>query len=804
MDANGQRFYLALGGQPWLPDEPGTFDRQPKTLRLASRTEAASYPEQASDAEPALLRVPTPTDAFGGFALFDPAISAVRASGSVKHQSASGQDRPERLSEMPILYPALGAVTDVALGADGWVFIAANGQLLIHDLHRRGAPIPPVSLPGFDVWRLAAPDSGGVWALDRTGRKLARIPTAPQPSPLDPPIPPSDAFVPTPPGPPPPVLLPVDWDWLAPNEDPVAIACRPDGTAAVLVWSGAGPSARAGVRLIDSRRRLGELASLNPLGITRPFSLAWLDSDRFALLAPGVPEAIVYPFRTGVIDAVGDVFPLRDHDGGPFTRGPGVAPGYLSRTEPGHPDGPILWTRPLVALSLPAFTLAAQGRLAAPFDSGAAATPWHRLYVEAHLPQGTGFTLYASASESEDAPDPVANPEHWHPHVFGQVASSPPATPHAAWVRKPSEIPGHPGFDDEPPQRDHRGLFTVLLQRSNRPVRTLRGRFLHLRIQLHGSLRNTPCLLAVRAYAPRFSYQDKYLPALYRESIFGPEADIVQPGVPSTAPDFLGRFLAITEGVLTQIEDSVASSWLLTDPRTTPDPALDWLGSWIGIAFEPWYPAARRRALLEHAAELARRRGTFPGLRLALDLVSGGAVSRGRIVIIEDFRFRRTLQTVLGIRLDRDYDPLLGGPLITGNSKVGETLFLGEETSAHKFLALFGASIDLKQADQAVVQDFFASLAHRVTIVIHEQTSPDERAVIERVATLEAPAHVVVNVRVSDRDFLLGLASLLGVESYLRPEPPPEPVEINFSALGDGSRLLRPVSLDPRLELAPG
>jgi hypothetical protein len=148
--------------------------------------------------------------------------------------------------------------------------------------------------------------------------------------------------------------------------------------------------------------------------------------------------------------------------------------------------------------------------------------------------------------------------------------------PRAAWIPGGSEIPGHAGFSATPPQRDRNGVFTILLQRVNRPVRTLQGRFLHLRIVLRGNLRSTPCLHAVRAYGPRFSYQDKYLPALYRETLFGPEADAVTPGGPSTRPDFLGRFLANFEGVLTPLEDKVAHSWLLTDPTRTPDDALDW------------------------------------------------------------------------------------------------------------------------------------------------------------------------------------------------------------------------------------
>jgi phage tail-like protein len=516
------------------------------------------------------------------------------------------------------------------------------------------------------------------------------------------------------------------------------------------------------------------------------------------VLAPGVAEAVVYSWREGALTAAGDVYPLREHDGGPFLHGPAGSLEYPSRRPTAVLPNRIA-PRPLVAIALPALARHANGTLAAPLDSGTTDTAWHRLYVEAQIPLGTGFTLYAAATDS-DLPSAAPEPDDWQPHHFGAVPAGSRHEPRAAWMSAGSEIPGHAGFSNDTPQRDRSGHFTVLLQRSNRPVRTLRGRFLHLRVTLRGNLRATPCLHAVRAYGPRFSYQDKYLPALYRESLFGPDADRLSPDQPSTRPDFLGRFLANFEGILTPLEDKVAASWLLTDPQRTSEDAVEWLGSWIGVGFAPWYPVQHRRRHLQQAPELFRRRGTLRGLQLALDIATGNAVTAGRIVVVEDWWFRRTLQTVLGVKLDRDHDPLLGGSFTSGNSKVGNTLFLSEEGTEKKFLALFDASIRLKAADQATVDAFFASLAHRVTVLVHESAGPDEFALIERLCAAEAPAHVITRVRPASADFMVGLTALLSVDTYLRPHPVPPAVEVDTSALGDGSLLRRPPSLDPRLE----
>jgi phage tail-like protein len=783
MDANGQRFWLALGGTPWTPDVPGTLELLPEHLRLASQTVARTYPEIPADASALLERVPMTSDMFGTRAFVDADGVTVRATGAFSE--------PEAVAASPVLFTATDPVTDVALGNDGFIYAATGGRIRLQPLSDRFSPTT-IEATGFAAWRFASGPEGGGWTLDRVGKKIARLTGKLWPDPLAFNEPPPTAFLPVQENPTPPLLTVIPDGWLEASDDPVAIACSREGRLAVLIWT----AGDARVRLVDDSGQLGPTAILRQ--VQRPYSLAWLTDERLAVLAAGVPEAIVYSWREGELFPAGEIYPLRDHDGGPFLHSAQAIVEYPAKQPtPTLPDR--IAPRPLIALALPALAKSATGELAAPFDSGEIGTAWHRLYVEAHLPPGTSFTIHAAASDSnrpEDAPEAA----DFHPHHFGDVVPANRNEPRAAWVAQASEIPGQAGFSEDPPARDENGLFTILIQRANCPVRTLHGRFLYLRIELRGSLRTTPCLHALRAYGPRFSYQGKYLPALYRETLFGPEADVVLPGQPSTRPDFLGRFLANFEGILTPLEDRVAESWLVTDPQHTPDEAVEWLGSWIGVSFAPWFPAAQRRLQLRKAPELFQRRGTLRGLRLSLDIATGGGVQAGRVLVVEDFWFRRTLQTVLGVKLDRDFDPLLGGSFVSGNSKVGDTLFLSEEGAEKKFLALFDASIHLKSADQETVDAFFASLAHRVTVIVHETATPDELTLIERVCALEAPAHVVVRVRLASGDFMVGLTALLSVDTYLRPPPPPAPVEVDETTIGGGARLIRPPSLDPRLE----
>ena len=127
-------------------------------------------------------------------------------------------------------------------------------------------------------------------------------------------------------------------------------------------------------------------------------------------------------------------------------------------------------------------------------------------------------------------------------------------------IHSPTELAYAPTLLDEDPVEDIQGLFMVLVQRANKVVRNLTGRYLGVRIVLNGDGLNTPEIAGLRAYGSRFSYVQKYLPAVYHEAKFPPDADV---DGASTRRDFFERFVDLFEAQFTRIEDRIANAYLL-------------------------------------------------------------------------------------------------------------------------------------------------------------------------------------------------------------------------------------------------
>jgi len=790
MDANGHRFWLLAAAADFDPSPGGTVWAD-GCLRLAGEPRAIATTTPRSRALALAALPPVTVDGYGTWAWFDPEAGDEDEAGAIVASGAG--DGPATVLGVP----AGAAIGDLSVDQRGVLRIAgtvAAGQsgLTLADLRGRWRSPYFIETPGAvpdrvtEGWVLERA-TGRLWA--EAGEPIADLAVRAYSEHI---------FRPRPEYANPPRLEEVAPIGIAANERIADCAARPDGLLAVLV-------------LANPQRRAARIVFVSPAGDRRsvdipvrgyPGSIGWVSRSRLALLYPDLPRAAVFETGTGLPESLAVApsrYPLKSDAAHRLCRG-SVLPAQVTAYRAGRPRPP----RPLHPISLADYAATGRAGAAAIIDAGATGTVWHRLVVEGEFPPGTGATIHLSAADATGALDdaPAAA------HHFGEVGATADDEARGGWIEEPSEVPFHPGLLGTEPVEGRSGCFIALIQQPGRVSREIPGRFLKLSVTLHGRGQATPGIAAIRVYAARFSLVRHYLPP-----VFHPPADPALRAEAGAAhpSDFFERFVASFEGVLTRLEDKVAAAHLLTDPHAAPEAALEWLSGWIGLTMAPGLDTSRRRAMLANAMRLHRRRGTLGGLLLALDIASGGAVGRGGIVAFEDFRLRRVFATILGASLGAEFDPLLGGEVESGNSIVGSTLHLGDADEVGdtgrprlsaaqeaELAALFRAPTEKDTAD--AVRGFFARLAWRVTVLVHHQTDPDALRLIREVALQMTPAHIGLRVEQASKPLILGLYSLVGVDTYLRPRPGPGPVRLDRSLLGEKDFILRLPALDPRLE----
>jgi phage tail-like protein len=391
-----------------------------------------------------------------------------------------------------------------------------------------------------------------------------------------------------------------------------------------------------------------------------------------------------------------------------------------------------------------------------PLDGGVPGTHWHRILMEACLPPGTNLSVAARAFDG-------AVPE-------GEFLPQ----PAPVWLPTGSEIPFEAGHFS--PKEATEGLFEILLQRPDGPVRQLRGRHLELSLTLSSDGRRSPAIAAMRVYFPRNSWQEAYLPELFRQHAAPPEAT-----GPASGADVRERLLAAFEGMLTPLEDRIAGAEGWLSPAAAPPAQLARLAAMLGTTLAPG-PMERQRRHVALLGELQRTKGTMTGLALALDLATDGAVARSEVVPVEVYRLRRTMATLLGIDLDDRDHPLTLGTGQSGNSIIGDTLILAED-DARTFLALFAPGLAEATGDAEEVEAFFDAHAHRLAVVVHEAAQP-LRAAIEDALAENVPAGVVWDIVETDAPFVLGLSPLLGIDTLIETNPAWRRVVLDDTRLG--------------------
>jgi len=515
--------------------------------------------------------------------------------------------------------PAERRYTALAATEEGWLVAAfeeagATG-LSQFDLVGGGAPMDKY-WPAADPIRardLAPGCCGGLWLLDDSqrlfelDRTLGVVGLAPgtaetdlfQPEDGEPR---SHAAVPAPEG----GDLRI-WD---PDIDAIAIEALPGGAIALL-----------------SRSATGGTLFLLPVegGAPQAFPLDFVPHDmalgsvtlrdcasaqRLVVTGGSGNQAIGFRLEgegmTLELHATPEVFPMRRYNGLALV----AVRGALHYDSGGAPSWTMLVERPRLRFT------ACITFTTPPFDAGTPQTIWDRLRFDGCIPAGTTLTVEAlCADEANPAgligewfvqPRPILNPAGGEFAGYG-----------------PSAIPATDAASGK-------GSWELLLQR-------MRGRYLQLRITMSGDGDASPHLRALRAWYPRQSWSERYLPAVYR-------AD------PEPA-DFLERYLANMEGTVSVIERRIADAQYLFDPRTAPAETLDWLASWFDVALDPAWDERRRRLFIAYAVRFFALRGTVRGIETALALAfdeciderifTGELAQSSGIRIVESFLTRR-------------------------------------------------------------------------------------------------------------------------------------------------------------------
>jgi phage tail-like protein len=847
MDVNGLPMWLLSGRARFgLAEDSAApyvarnlhFKDETGHVRLARQQDVPKLAENENFAR-RMASGPSPiADGMGGFAWWDTTEKKLQASGF-----APGS---VELPLPPGNPPTPIGPSDFALGTDDIIYMARDGAVVMKDVRDRWRPAE-IRKDGFRADLLAPVPDGGAWAFDRTGRRLARLKGRPlrftglrDPDPA--------RFDPVEPNPDKPRLLLARKAKIGADFDAVAMAASPGGRLALLAWDTGEDAA------IFTLEEGGFVLRFRLAGLRFPFSLAWIGEEEVGVLASDgaalAPQAFVYPMDLPAmadtsLPPEGRVHPLIAAREGKFCNALGEAPVYLVARAPADPPVTL---RPLRALSGGLY--AREGSvLVGPIDSGQTGCVWHRLYVEAAVPSHGAIMIEALATETRKIPDlPTAKDAHgWSPHRIAAMRDPDAGrdVPHASWCVEPSEIPFSPGMLACPRRPGAAGLFNLLLQRAGRKVRRMTGRYLWLNLTFSGDSQSSPELAAIRAYAKRFSYRDRYLPAFYREPLGGSDAEAAGE---ASQHDFMDRLLGLYEGVLTETEGKIAASWLLTDPAAAPEPALPWIGQWIGIPSGPGDTPRRLRQGLLAAPYTAALNGTLGGLAAALEIgtggifvtggrlepgkpapapgtpavarlgdaalralmlsmqrggecamLTGGAVTRGDIVIVEGFRLRRTFATILGADLADEEDPLTLGLAESGNSFVGDTLILGDEARA-ELLSLYRSEIDNSKSDTGAVEQFYARLAHRVLVLVRGVGDSSELRRLTDIVEAQIPAHVEPQVHQARDPLIVGAASLVGIDTYLAEAVPFERVRIGRTILGEGDFVAGSGQLDPRAD----
>lgn len=195
------------------------------------------------------------------------------------------------------------------------------------------------------------------------------------------------------------------------------------------------------------------------------------------------------------------------------------------------------------------------------FNSTVPECRWHKMVVEADIPQNTRICVSYYISDTDKLPDEPA----WSEPVIN--------------------------FED-----------ALILSD--------KGQYIWFRIELlSDDLQSaSPRIKSLKIYYPRLSYL-RYLPATYQEN--------------EASREFLERFLSLFETFFSNIDELINTVTRYIDAEATPEAFLPWLSSWLAISYDENWESVKIRRLIKKAPELYKKRGTRAGIEQLIEIFTG-------------------------------------------------------------------------------------------------------------------------------------------------------------------------------------
>jgi phage tail-like protein len=379
-------------------------------------------------------------------------------------------------------------------------------------------------------------------------------------------------------------------------------------------------------------------------------------------------------------------------------------------------------------------------------DSNREQNEWGRLTVEACIPQGTQVSVRCFTRDDLDYRDPIARQA-----PAGE--SNPAAIKRADLTPLPSSAAlNERGFaqqrlfrDDHLPPMAAPPADAFALYEA--PVIAPPGRFLWVVLMLEGTGSKTPRVREIRVEFPGHGLLRQLPKTLWRDP---------------HAKEFLRRYLMPLAAEIDEWGRVAGMRHRLIDPRIAPAEALEWLGSFVGLAMDPCWPEHARREMLRNAVRLFRIRGTCGGLREMLHILTAS-----QVLIIEKFRLRS--------------GGVVGNPVArTSRSVLGAGFRVGGNIGTSASVAVPG--IGERPADDD---------AHRFTVMIVARLSDEQMRCTRRLIETHKPAHTMFDLCSVETGTRVGVGLHVGLASVIGPNSGFSLLTLGDAVLGKGYLLGR-------------